>query len=159
MVNLVFRFLFITLFLIFCPWVNAAKLTLKADQTLIPMGGRVEVQFVFEGLNNSPNLGSLDIEGFQIVGRSTSSSIQFINGKKSESATITLQLRPKQTGRLTIGPYEVNFNNKKLRSNQLVIVVDASNLSKGSKNSIFIEAELDKKKLVSGEQNLYKIKV
>lgn len=137
----------------------AAKLTLKSDQTLIPMGGAVEVQFIFEGLSNSPNLGGLDIAGFNIVGRSNSSSIQFINGKKSETATITLQLRPKVTGRLTIGPYEVSYNNQKLRSNQLVIVVDSSALQKSDKSDIFIEAETKKDKLVSGEQTLYVLKV
>ncbi|PCJ20339.1 MAG: hypothetical protein COB02_04710 [Candidatus Cloacimonadota bacterium] len=138
---------------------HSASLNLKADQTLIPMGGEVEVQFIFEGLSSSPNLGSLDIEGFHTIARSTSTSVQFINGKKSESATITLQLRPKTTGRLTIGPYELTYNKQKLRSNQLVIIVDSSALNKSNKKSIFIEASLDKKVLVSGEQTLYRVKI
>ncbi|MCO4783570.1 MAG: protein BatD [Candidatus Cloacimonetes bacterium] len=159
MVNSIFKILLIVCLNLFVVSSYAAKLTLKSDQTLIPMGGTVEVQFIFEGLSNSPNLGNLDIAGFNVVGRSNSSSIQFINGKKSQTATISLQLRPKVTGRLTIGPYELSYNNQKLRSNQIVIVVDSTALQKSDKSDIFIEAELKKNKLVSGEQTLYVLKV
>ena len=44
-----------------------------------------------------------DSKDFQVVGRSTSSQIQFINGKMSQSKTITLRLSPKRAGTLPIG--------------------------------------------------------
>jgi len=117
-----------------------------------------------------PELPELD--GFEVVGRNSSSSsrVSFVNGKMSSSHTLDYMyyLRPLRTGTLTIGEATIRFGGKTYKTEPIQIEVSKSaggrravspppvprapEPRRGRGRDIFIEARVDKRKAVVGEQ-------
>ena len=78
-------------------------------------------------------------------------SIEFINGKMKDTKTLTWTLSPRKTGNLTIPEIQGLIDGKRFVSKPIKISV-VNNLKKGSGNSVFILAEVDKETAYLGEQ-------
>jgi len=89
------------LFTAVAPAANA-ELRASLDNTRIAPGDTVQLALTHDGRSSSqPDLTPLR-EDFDIIGRSTSSNVQIINGNVSSSTQLQLTLSPKRTGNLTI---------------------------------------------------------
>lgn len=89
-------------------WLCAATLPVHAairasiDNTQIGAGETVELTLTYDGITTSePDLGPLE-RNFDILGSSTSTSVQIGTGGSAESTQVVLTLSPKRTGQLTI---------------------------------------------------------
>lgn len=110
---------------------------------------------------SAPNLSDFNILMGPSV--SSSSSVQIINGKMSQSSEYTYSfiLQPKKSGKINVGPAEFTIGGKKYSSNSLTIEV-VGNTSQRSQSSgvnqpvdesgdIFIKVFLDKNTAYQGE--------
>ena len=116
-----------------------------------------------------------ELEDFQLIGTNRSSSSQYtlVNGKMTSSKTIDhlYTLRPRKTGRLTIGPTRLDFKGRSYRTESIQIeVVKGSAAPKSSPQTgtptpsapavpeemttddLFVRVELDRRTAYVGEQ-------
>ncbi len=89
-------------------WLCATALTAHAairasvDDTQIGVGETVQLTLTYDGITTSePDLTPLE-RNFDILGSSTSTSLQIGTGGSAESTEVVLTLSPKRTGQLTI---------------------------------------------------------
>ncbi len=89
-------------------WLGAAVAPAHAairawlDQSQVGAGNSVQLTLEYDGITTSrPDLSPLR-RNFDVLGTSTSTSIQIGTGGSSESTEVVLTLSPKRTGRLTI---------------------------------------------------------
>ena len=81
---------------------TAAAVTAQLDHDQIGPGETVQLTLQHDGQTDSqPDLGPLK-QDFQIIGRSSGSNIQIINGKMNAQVQISLMLMPKHSGKLHI---------------------------------------------------------
>lgn len=83
-----------------------ARAALKAwlDSSQIAEGDTVQLTLEHEGhTSGQPNLAPLQ-SNFDILGTSTSTNIEMVNGSFSENTKVVLTLAPKRAGRLTVPP-------------------------------------------------------
>ena len=137
----------------------SANLVISVDQAEVIPGDSIALELRFEDITAVPNLDSLKIDGFQIVNRSSSTSVSIMNGRRSNSVTVTLTLLAQKEGVFSIGPYQLEANGKAVRSNSVEIKVTRTPSSKGPANRIFAKASLSQPSAVSGEQLFYQLKI
>lgn len=89
-------------------WLCAATLPAHAairasiDNTRVGAGETVQLTLTYDGITTSePDLAPLE-RNFDILGSSTSTSVQIGTGGSAESTQVVLTLSPKRTGQLTI---------------------------------------------------------
>lgn len=146
----------------FLLWANplwSANLIISVDQAEVIPGDSLALEFRFEDIASVPNLDSLKIDGFQIVNRSSSTSMSIINGRRSNSVTITLTLLAQKEGIFPIGPYKLEVNGEAIRSNSVEVKITRNPTAKGPSNRIFAQASLSQPSAVSGEQLFYQLKI
>jgi len=114
---------------------------------------------MFEGMSGSPQIENLDIDGFRIVDRSTSSSVRIINGVRSNSFTVSLSLLAEREGRFKIGPYELTLGQEKILSNSIEVRVTNQPSTHKTPEKIFVKAKLSDREVVSGQQLFYILEV
>ena len=84
----------------------SAAVSARLDQTRVGSGEAVQLILKHDGQTGSqPDLGPLK-QDFDVLGRSTGSSIQIINGSMSAQTEITLTLMPKHGGNLQVPPLQ-----------------------------------------------------
>jgi hypothetical protein len=85
----------------------AAAVTASFDRTQVYDGDTVTLTIEAEGLGgNTPDLSVLDRD-FDVLGTSTGSRIQIVNGRQSATRSWRVTLAPKRRGRLKVPPIEV----------------------------------------------------
>jgi len=83
----------------------SVELTAQVDDLNPPFGGRVTYTATLTGGSLLPDITPPDFDGFEIVmGPSMSSSFEMVNGRMSQSKSITYVLRAVKSGHVTIGP-------------------------------------------------------
>ncbi len=81
-----------------------AAITATLSDSQIVAGTTVQLTLTYDGLTTSePDLGPLRRD-FDILGRSSSTSVQLGTGGSSETSQVVLTLAPKRTGALTVPP-------------------------------------------------------
>lgn len=86
----------------------AAEVTLSVDKKVITDGDTVRLTISYNGdSSQKPDISALQ-QDFQIVSRSSSSAVNFINGRITQSKQWTLGLKPKKTGKITIKPLSID---------------------------------------------------
>lgn len=80
----------------------SAAITAMLDKNQVGIGESVQLTLQHDGQTSSqPDLGPLN-QDFNILGRSTGSTIQFINGKMSSQVQLSLAIAPKHSGKLIV---------------------------------------------------------
>lgn len=115
------------------------------DNTQVAPGDTVELTLDHDGQTGSqPDLTPLK-QDFDIVGRSTSSRLQIVNGKVSSTTQLQISLAPKHAGQLTVPA--ISWDSDK--SAPLTLTVGApsgAGAARGAANNqIFLETEADPK--------------
>ncbi len=97
-----------TLFILGLCLPAAAQINARLDHSRIGPGETVRLTLEYEGQTDSePDLSPLK-QDFEIVGHSSGSNIQIINGKMNAQKQISLMLLPKRSGKLHIPALEWN---------------------------------------------------
>ncbi len=133
-----------------------AALTAAADRTQIALGDTLRLEVTAtEGEDlNAISLIGLD-QDFEILQRSSSSSVNVINGKRSARDQLILTLTPRRTGQLTI-PTLTDGNAK---TQALTIKVDEAPSAPSGGDSVVFSAELDKSSVYVQGQLLLTLRI
>ena len=151
------------------------SVTASVDRQRVSVDESLTLTVAVSGANvqgmSQPTLPSLD--GFDVMGMSSSSNISWINGRVSMTQEYRYTLMPKSVGAFTIDPVEVRVGRKTVRTKPVrVEVVQAAQrklpagpsaqggqsrppeaqASRRAQGNIFITTEVDKPKAYVGEQ-------
>ena len=135
-----------------------ASINIAVDRTNINEGESITLNLNIKNIESDPDIILPDIPYFRIVsGPATSSStnIQFINGKMTKSATMimTWSLIPMKIGRLIIPNMTFEISNRVYETEPISIIVNKrDNNQKRKLSKYFIEAEIDNTTPYRGEQ-------
>ena len=107
-------------------------------------------------IKDADDFGELDFskikQSFEIIsGPNQQTSMQWINGKVTNTRVLSWTLSPKSIGKLIIPSIVINFNNIKTKTNSIKITVKKVAADNSSLNA-FITAEIDKENAYIGEQ-------
>ena len=137
----------------------AAQVSARLDRNQVSLGDTVTLNIEIDGANNAsqPDLSPLQ-QDFDVVGTSTSSSIQIVNGVQSSSLIWGVALRPKRVGTLTVPALQVAGG----RTAPLTLLVTppapASSAAREGQ-PVFMEAALDSRRAYVGQQLVYTVKL
>lgn len=143
-----------------------ATFTAAVDQNKVGTGEQFELTFTLNGDPNAArNYKAPDFNPFLVLaGPSTSTNIQFINGKMSASMTYSYTLYARQTGKCSIGSASIEYKGAALKTQPLPMEVvqgkpQAQQQQGGQaqqianiENYLFVRAIPDKQRAVIGEQ-------
>ena len=123
----------------------SAALRAWVDNPQVAPGETVELTLAHDGQTSTqPDLAPLR-QDFDIVGRSTSSNVQIVNGTVSSTTQLTLTLAPKRAGRLSIPSISWGSDH----SSPLTLNVTGSAGNPGGSDAtasrVFVETEADPK--------------
>ena len=149
--------------------VSAQTFTASANDATVALNQQFQVSFTFAGqnVNGLSNFKAPDFKGFMVLsGPNQSTSMQFINGAVSGSATYTYYVQARSMGKLTIGSASIEYNGKTFTTQPLAIMVTKGAPQQAAKpqgnnssistqeigDNLFILATSDKKTAYLGEQ-------
>ncbi len=134
------------------------EVSLSSNRSQLTIGEELGIELV---VSSTGQVGSFTpvikgIENFQMIGKTQSSNISIVNGRKTVSQTLTIYLRGNQVGKFELGPASIALNNQTYESNRLAIEVlaqgqTASGSERGDSNpekqneDIYLRGEISKK--------------
>ena len=121
-----------------------AKVTVAVDQNVITPGNVVNFNLSGEGFD-APDIKTLC--GVNVLGRSSQTSINGMNGKFTKTKTITYSFAPEQS--CTIEPIKITTDNGEITTKALRIIVKP--LSAEARAKFSIQMYSDKKEVYVGE--------
>ena len=147
MVNII-RYIIFLFSIIYCQSLN-----ITVDKSSIDEGDFIQLSIESSGYKNFPKLDISILENtFDIIGGPyEQTSIQWINGIKSETKTLTWSLLPRESGLVNIPALKGTIDGNPFRGKPFDINVKKNSISNSNK-SIFIIADLDKDSVYLGEQ-------
>ena len=141
------------------PWTAmAAQVQATLDRNEVHLGETVTLNLrIADAMTAStPDLSALDRD-FEVLGTSTSSSLNVINGKQSAQLIIGIALRPKHQGDLQIPSLTVAGS----QTNPLTLHVSPPDSSAGGHagQDVFVEAQASTQNAYVGQQVLYSVRL
>ncbi len=128
--SLVFRFPFPMFFRLVLPMVLvsclsgslalAQSVTVTADRTSLALGESLRLRIVMQG--RFEDARGPDIPDFDVIGKSTGTSISVIGGTVQQEQRVDLTLVPRRAGRLRIGPVELLSDGRVVASSQALTI-------------------------------------
>ncbi|MBM4396501.1 MAG: protein BatD [Deltaproteobacteria bacterium] len=97
---------------------SAQQVRVAPGRTSLPLGETVTVQIVLSGRFDETR--GPDLADFDVVGKSSGTSVSVVNGQMTQEHQVTLQLLPKRAGTLTIGSIELVSAGKVVASSRPV---------------------------------------
>lgn len=136
----------------------AASVQATLDRNDVHLGETVTLNLRIDGTMNAntPDLSALDRD-FEVLGTSTNSSLNIVNGQQTAELIIGVALRPKHTGDLQIPSLSVAGN----QTQPLTLHVgapDASASANASKH-VFVEVTPSSNHAYVGQQLLYTVRL
>ncbi len=146
--------------------------TAHVDRTTVSTDEIVTLTVTIVGETNVPLPVLPDIEGAQIIGRSTASQITITNGKASAEFNFSFRLQPLREGLLTIDPVKVVINGTEFETHAIEVTVVRGTGRAGSSSApptptsrtlsgqdFFVAAEVDNETPYLGEQIAYTVRL
>ena len=141
------------LLLSFHSW--ADTLTATVDRNQLSRGETVELQVRFDGQTTSdPDFSSLERD-FEILGQHQQNQFSIMNGSTQSYTQWTLQLLPKQTGRVLIPALQF----KGVQSEPITLQIERRTAANTDLEPVFIETEVDKSSVYVQEQLLLTLRL
>lgn len=111
----------VILALLLIPTVGSAQsVQVTSDRTTMYMGETLRLSIVVSGKFDDTR--GPDMPDFEVVGRSSGSSISIINGVMTQEQQINLTLSPRRPGNLTIGPVELILGGRVVASSRPITI-------------------------------------
>jgi hypothetical protein len=98
----------------------AQSVEATVDRDRIGAGETVTLSIVLEG--NFDDTTGPEMPDFEVVGRSTGSSVSIVNGKVSRQQQVVLRLAPRRAGALTIGPIAMRVDGRVVAASKAITV-------------------------------------
>ncbi len=144
-------------------WAQTA--TLSADRVKVGVGTAFTALLTVEGgsVGGAPRLRN--VEGFDITSAGTETSMSLSQGRLSQSATYTFRVTPSEVGEITLGPFLVDVEGKRIESNAVTVrVVSRSVAAQSAKKRApaedwLIEADVTDREPFAGEAFVYRLRV
>lgn len=135
----------------------APQIQLEADTNSVAIDEALQLYITIEQENTSGNvrLSTPEISGldhFQVVGRSSSTNMQIINGIGTAILEQQLQVIPQKEGTFTIGPVEAEYGGEFVQSNTIEVSVIPSP-TKTLKQSLLEDTAKDEVKIAEKAEN------
>jgi len=131
---------------------QAPKFYAKADAKKILNSSFLTVEFILENAEGT-NFQIGKFNDFTVTGGpSTSSSMQIINGKVSQSKSYIYELTPKRTGKLTVPSATIYVKGKPFKSKPITIEVIKGNAKKQKGEDAYIKMEVSDTVAYVGQQ-------
>lgn len=107
------------------------------------------------GARAQPNLG--EMRDFEVQSRGSSTQMRFVNGQMSSSVEYTYLLRPRTSGRFTIGPFSVSHGGTRYQSNTIELTVTRQSRQQRTERTreYFVTATVDNSAPYQYQQILY----
>ena len=142
--------------LLFAAIVHAAAPRAFLDRDRVALGETVTLNIEDAGLAASPDLTPL-AKDFDVLGTSSSSSVQIVNGSTHASNQLGIALRPKRAGDLAIPPLKVGGAQTQAL---LLHVAPAPVGAQGNAgDDAFLEAGVDSPSPYVGQQDVYTLRL
>ena len=127
--------------------------TASVDKNRCTIDDIISFKIEFENADSFSNIDiSSLIKDFTVIsGPSQQTSMQWINGKVTNSRIMSWSLSPKREGRLVIPRLNVQISGKKSATEEIVVFVSQSQ-KKETDLDVFISAEINKESVYIGEQ-------
>ena len=127
--------------------------TASVDKNRCTIDDVISFKIEFENADSFSNIDiSSLIKDFNVIsGPSQQTSMQWINGKVTNSRIMSWSLSPKREGRLVIPRLNVQISGKNSVTDKIVVFVDKLK-KKESDLDVFISAEINKESVYIGEQ-------
>ena len=128
------------------------------DRRRINEGDSITLTVTAKNVQNDPDVSLPKMQDFKVVSgpnKSSSTNVQFINGKMKKSSTVMLTwiLIPTRTGQIIIPEIKIQTGKTSFTSSPISLTVSKrGNSQSGTKPQFFIEAEIDKDTPYRGEQ-------
>ena len=106
--------------------IYAQEITVSINPKKVSVGGQLKISLHIENEQIKSYGEFPEIDGFSKTGISSSSSTNFINGKRSSSQSIIQNYIAKETGVFNIPDFNIKVNNKNIFVNGTAIEVDDS---------------------------------
>ncbi|WP_461521662.1 BatD family protein [Porticoccus sp.] len=133
----------------------ADTLTATVDRNQLSRGETVELQVRFDGLTTSdPDFSALE-QDFEILSQHQQNQFSIMNGSPQSYTQWTLQLLPKQTGRVLIPALQL----KGVQSDPITLQVEKRTAVSTGAEPVFMETELDKSSVYVQEQLLLTLRL
>jgi hypothetical protein len=107
----------------------AAALNLEASQNRISVGESLQLVIRFEGLDRDDFPPVKLPAGLSVVGESSQSSFQMINGQTSAETQLILTVQAEKEGVYTIGPFEMKDSGQSYRTESMTLTVTPARVS------------------------------
>jgi len=136
--------------------VHAAKIAVTTDRTELQDNESFTIEYSSDSsVDDEPDFSPIE-KNFNIISRSQSSNIQFINGRLDRKTTWVLVLMPRRVGKFTIPA--INFGADK--SDSITINVTKATASKSnSQDLVYIESFVDTKSAYVQSQIIYTLRI
>lgn len=127
------------------------------SESRVEVGQSLTLTVQIQGDLNSP-APDIQIPDFKVQYYGPSTQVSIVNGKKTESVSHLYSLIPLKTGKLEIPPIEVKVRGKKYYTQPIQIIVEERGQGKNRtleeklKDLIFLEVELDRKRVYINEE-------
>ena len=115
--------------LLFAPTLASAQVRATADRTTIGLDEELYVDVEYSG-GGRAQLSEPEGDDFVILGTSTMSSMQIVNGRRASRLTFSVTMRPSRAGQLTVGRFPVRVGGQVLYTEPIAVTVTESTPSR-----------------------------
>lgn len=139
-------------------WACASGVRATLDRSKVQLGETVTLNLSVDGSGHigMPDLSPLS-QDFQVLGRSSNSSISIVNGQRSAQFTIGIALRPKHAGQLTVPSLSVAGGHT--APLQLTVTPPDPNAAANSGKDVFVESSVEPDHGYVGQQLVYTVRL
>ncbi|MGM0574195.1 MAG: BatD family protein [Myxococcota bacterium] len=143
-------------------WAEEASVEVEVDRTALSLDEDLEAEITMSG--SYDRYDGPDLDGFEVLGRSRSQQIQIINGRMTRRQVLSLSLRPKRAGELTLGVVTLFDEGREVaRSRPVTVTVrepqlppatsadEARDLADEAREDLFLHAETARNAYYVGE--------
>ena len=148
-----------------------ARVEASVDRTSLPVGETLTLTITVYGGDRVGEPNVENVEGFEVVGRSTSRSISIVNMQMSKSLIFQYTLLATTEGSFSLGPFEIKVDDMVLETEPIDVVVTKSlgsqpqarpprpsHSRRSEGKDVLLIASVDKDRAYVGEQVTYTLK-
>ncbi|UGB39757.1 BatD family protein [Frateuria soli] len=137
---------------------QAAQVQASLDRNQVQLGETVTLNLRVEGggLAQAPDLSALAPD-FEVLGRSSNTSVSIVNGQRSARFTIGIALRPTRAGQLTIPSLDVAGGHTQPLT--LTVTPPDPRAAASSGKAVFLEASAQPTTVRVGQQLLFTVRL
>lgn len=126
------------------PYEAYGKITLKASRRVVQEGEQFALEVETTDRQEFNRIKSIPgLDKFEVVSQSSTTRMQFINGKYSSMVGTSYILLAKEAGRFAIGPIAVKMGKKTVKSNRIKIAVNAVKVDPNAPRMYFLKAAIE----------------